>query len=181
MAVPQPHADGRRDRISAGGAAAAGEDLTNERLPSMRAWIVWSVGLLAYIVAVLDRTTLGVSGLQAANRFGASPGVLSSFVVLQVVVYAAAQVPAGVLLDKLGSKTLIVSGGALMAAGQLTLAFTTSLPAAIGARAVLGLGDALTFISVLRLVPPWVPGRRVPLGAQLTGICGQLGQGLPAG
>jgi MFS family permease len=146
----------------------------------MRAWIVWSVGLLAYIVAVLDRTTLGVSGLQAAHKFGASPGVLSSFVVLQVVVYAAAQVPAGVLLDKFGSKTLIVSGGALMAAGQLTLAFTTSLPAAIGARAVLGLGDALTFISVLRLVPHWFPPRRVPLVTQLTGICGQLGQVLSA-
>jgi MFS family permease len=146
----------------------------------MRAWIVWSVGLLAYIVAVLDRTTLGVSGLQAAHKFGASPGVLSSFVVLQVVIYAAAQVPAGVLLDKFGSKTLIVSGGVLMAAGQLTLAFTTSLPAAIGARAVLGLGDALTFISVLRLVPHWFPPRRVPLVTQLTGICGQLGQVLSA-
>jgi MFS family permease len=146
----------------------------------MRAWIVWSIGLLAYIVAVLDRTTLGVSGLQAAHRFGASPGVLSSFVVLQVVVYAAAQVPAGVLLDKFGSKTMIVSGGALMAAGQLTLAFTTSLPTAIGARGVLGLGDALTFISVLRLVPHWFPARRVPLVTQLTGICGQLGQVLSA-
>src|ERR1700758_2294359 len=125
----------------------------------MRAWIVWSVGLLAYIVAVLDRTTLGVSGLQAANKFGASPGVLSTFVVLQVVVYASAQVPAGVLLDKFGSKALIATGGLLMAAGQLTLAVTTSLGAAIGARAVLGLGDALTFISVLRLVSPRVPAR----------------------
>src|ERR1700739_634431 len=113
----------------------------------MRAWIVWSTGLLAYVVAVLDRTTLGVSGLQAAHRFGASPGVLSTVVVLQVVVYAIAQVPAGALLDKLGSKTLIVSGGALMAAGQLALAFSHSLPTAIAARTVLGLGDALTFIS----------------------------------
>src|SRR6202011_1767109 len=146
----------------------------------MRAWIVWSVGLPAYIVAVLDRTTLGVSGLQAANRFGVSPGLLSSFVVLQVVVYAAAQVPAGVLLDKFGPKTLIATGGALMAAGQLTLAFTSSLPEGIGARAALGLGDALTFISVLRLVPHWVPARRVPLVTQLTGICGQLGQVLSA-
>lgn len=146
----------------------------------MRAWIVWSAGLLAYIVAVLDRTTLGVSGLQAAHRFGASPGVLSTFVVLQVVVYAGAQVPAGVLLDKLGSKALIVAGGVLMAAGQLVLALTTSLAAAIGARAVLGLGDALTFISVLRLVPHWFSPRRVPLVTQLTGICGQLGQVLSA-
>ncbi len=146
----------------------------------MRAWIIWATGLLAYIVAVLDRTTLGVSGLNAAERFSASPGVLSAFVVLQVVVYAGAQVPAGVLLDRFGSRSLIVVGAALMAAGQLMLALTSSLPLAIGARAVVGLGDAVTFISVLRLVPHWFPPRRVPLLTQLTGICGQLGQVLSA-
>ncbi|MCV7136419.1 MFS transporter [Mycobacterium hodleri] len=146
----------------------------------MRAWMVWATGLLAYVVAVLDRTTLGVSGLNAAERFDASPSVLSTFVVLQVVVYAAAQVPAGILLDRYGSRVLIVAGAALMAGGQLLLALTESLPLAIGARAVVGLGDALTFISVLRLVPRWFEPRRVPLLTQITGICGQLGQVLSA-
>src|SRR6478752_682665 len=146
----------------------------------VRPWIVWATGLLAYIVAVLDRTTLGVSGLAASDRFGASPSLLSTFVVLQVVVYAGAQVPAGLLLDRFGSKVLIVSGAALMASGQLALAFTESLPVAIAARAVVGLGDAVTFISVLRLVPHWFAPRQVPLLTQLTGICGQLGQVLSA-
>ncbi|BBZ32645.1 MFS transporter [Mycolicibacterium confluentis] len=146
----------------------------------MRRWIVWSVGLLAYIVAVLDRTTLGVSGLDAAVRFDASPGVLSTFVVLQIIVYAGAQIPAGLLLDRFGSRVMIVAGGTLMAAGQLTLAFSESLPVAIGARALLGLGDAFTFISVLRLVPHWFSEREIPLVTQLTGICGQLGQVLSA-
>ncbi|MCV7424247.1 MFS transporter [Mycobacterium yunnanensis] len=146
----------------------------------MRAWMVWTAGLLAYVVAVLDRTTLGVSGLQAAGRFDASPSLLSTFVVLQVVVYAGAQVPAGILLDRYGSRVLIVAGAALMATGQLLLALTESLPLAIGARAVVGLGDALTFISVLRLVPHWFEPRRVPLVTQLTGIFGQLGQVLSA-
>ena len=146
----------------------------------MRPWIVWATGLFAYIVAVLDRTTLGVSGLDAADRFNASPSMLSTFVVLQVIVYAAAQVPAGLLLDRFGSKALITAGAALMASGQLVLAFTESLPAAVAARAVLGLGDALTFISVLRLVPQWFTPRQVPLVTQLTGICGQLGQVLSA-
>ena len=45
---------------------------------------------------------------------------------------------------------------------------------------MVGLGDAVTFISVLRLVPHWFPPRRVPLLTQLTGICGQLGQVLSA-
>ncbi len=146
----------------------------------MRPWIVWTTGLLAYIVAVLDRTTLGVSGLAAADRFSTGPGLLSTFVVLQVVVYAGAQIPAGVLLDRFGSKALITAGGVLMASGQLVLAFTESLPTAIAARAVVGLGDAVTFISVLRLVPHWFAMRQVPLVTQLTGICGQLGQVLSA-
>ena len=147
---------------------------------AVRPWIVWTTGLLAYIVAVLDRTTLGVSGLAAADRFSTGPGLLSTFVVLQVVVYAGAQIPAGVLLDRFGSKALIAAGGVLMASGQLVLAFTESLPMAIGARAVVGLGDAVTFISVLRLVPHWFTMRQVPLVTQLTGICGQLGQVLSA-
>ncbi|WP_197374978.1 MFS transporter [Mycolicibacterium baixiangningiae] len=146
----------------------------------MRPWIVWATGLLAYIVAVMDRTTLGVSGLDAGERFSANPSVLATFVVLQVVVYAGAQVPAGLLLDRFGSKVLIVLGAALMASGQLTLAVSESLPAAIAARAVLGLGDALTFISVLRLVPHWFSPKQVPLVTQLTGFCGQLGQVLSA-
>ncbi|MEZ0355148.1 MFS transporter [Mycobacterium sp. ENV421] len=146
----------------------------------MRAWIVWSTGTLAYIVAVLDRTTMGVSGLDAAKRFSASPGLLSTFVVLQVIVYASAQIPAGLLLDRFGSKRMILTGATLMVAGQLVLAVTVSLPTAIAARAVVGLGDAFTFISVLRLVPHWFTPRQIPLVTQLTGISGQLGQVLSA-
>ena len=145
-----------------------------------RAWIVWSAGLLAYTVAVVDRTTFGVAGLEAADRFAASPAILSTFVVLQLTVYAAAQIPAGVLLDRFGSKAMILTGGTLMVAGQLTLALTESLPVAIAARAVVGLGDAFTFISVLRLVPHWFPPQQIPLVSQLTGLSGQFGQVLTA-
>ena len=146
----------------------------------MRAWVVWGIGVLAYAIGVMQRTTFGVSGLDAADRFSPDPSVLSSFVVLQVFVYAAMQIPAGVLLDRIGSRVMIAAGALLMAAGQITLAFTESLPLAIGARVVVGMGDALTFISVLRLVPHWFAPRRVPLVSQLTGIVGQLGQVLSA-
>jgi MFS family permease len=146
----------------------------------LRPWIVWCAGLLAYIVAVLDRTTFGVSGLAAAERFGASPSVLSSFVVLQIIIYAGAQIPTGVLLDRFGPKAMIVSGLAVMSTGQLTLALTHSLPTAIGGYAIVGLGDAFVFISAIRLVPNWFAAPRVPLLTQLTGICGQLGQVLSA-
>jgi MFS family permease len=145
-----------------------------------RAWLVWAVGLSAYVVAVLDRTSLGVAGLDAQQRFGIGAGVLGSFAVLQLLVYAALQIPVGVLLDRFGSMRLVVAGALLMASGQALMAFADGLTGAVLARVLVGAGDALTFISVLRLVPQWFPVRRVPIVSQVTGIAGQLGQVLSA-
>lgn len=145
-----------------------------------RAWAVWLVGLTAYLVGVMHRTSFGVAGLDAAERFDAAPAVLSGFVVLQLLVYASLQVPAGVLLDRFGARRLVMVGALTMAAGQLALALATELPLAIVARVLVGTGDALTFISVLSVVTAWFPARRVPLMTQLTGLLGQLGQVLSA-
>jgi len=148
--------------------------------PGVRAWAVWSVGLAAYIIAVLHRTSLGVAGLDAQHRFGIGAGALASFAVLQLLVYAGLQVPVGLLLDRFGSLRLVVSGGVLMAAGQALLATTDHVGGAVLARVLVGAGDAMTFISVLRLVPQWFPGKRVPVLTQLTGLVGQAGQVLSA-
>jgi MFS family permease len=148
--------------------------------PGTRAWAVWTVGLAAYIMAVLHRTSLGVAGLDAQHRFHIGAGALASFAVLQLLVYAGLQVPVGLLLDRFGSLRLVVSGAVLMAAGQVLMATTHSVGGAVGARVLVGAGDAMTFISVLRLVPQWFPARRVPVLTQVTGIVGQAGQVLSA-
>lgn len=141
-----------------------------------RAWVMWGLGVLAYMVAVFHRASLGVSGLDAQQRFGTTAAVLSLFGVVQLGVYAALQVPVGVLLDRIGSRRMVAAGGIMMAVGQLLLATADSVPAGLEARVLVGAGDAMTFISVLRLVPAWFPGRRVPLVSQLTGLLGQAGQ-----
>jgi MFS family permease len=145
-----------------------------------RAWLVWLVGLTAYVAAVFSRASLGVAGVQAQERFGTSASVLSLFVVLQLVVYAGLQVPVGIALDRLGSRRMLLLGAATMALGQLALALASDVPTAIAARVLVGAGDAMTFISVLRVVSLWFPGRRVPVMTQLTGILGQTGQVLAA-
>jgi MFS family permease len=147
---------------------------------SRRAWLVWSVGIAAYVVAVLQRTSLGVAGLEATDRFHSSASVLASFTVVQLVVYAGLQVPAGLLLDRFGPRTLIATGAVLMAAGQALLAVSTNVPLAVAGRVLVGAGDAVTFISMLRLVTAWLPPRRVAVMTQVTGIVGQAGQLLSA-
>jgi nitrate/nitrite transporter NarK len=146
-----------------------------ERTPA-RAWLVWGIAVGAYVVAVLQRTSLGVSGLEAASRFEISAGLLGTFAVVQLLVYAGMQVPVGAMVDRVGPRAMVVGGAALMAVGQLALAFAHSFPTAILARVLVGAGDAMTFISVLRLVNSWFPPRQVPVLTQVTGLVGQAGQ-----
>lgn len=140
------------------------------------AWVVWGVGIAAYISAVMQRTSLGVVGAQAAEHFGTSVGVVSTFVVVQIATYALMQIPAGVLLDRFGSRTMLVAGSLVMTMGQGAVALTDDFGIAIAARIVLGAGDATIFTGILRLLPFWFKPSRVPILSQMTGILGQLGQ-----
>ncbi|WP_151773557.1 MFS transporter [Streptomyces abyssomicinicus] len=140
-----------------------------------RAVAVWSVGVSVYFVAVLFRTSLGVSGLDAVERFHVSASALSTFSMLQLLVYAGMQIPVGLLLDRFGTKRVLVVGCVLFTLGQLGFALAPSYGMALVSRALLGCGDALTFLSVLRLGARWFPARRGPLIGQLAGLIGQGG------
>ncbi len=167
-----------------GGAVGDGSDVTATKgsppTSPRTAWIVLGVGVLAYVLTVMQRTTFGVAGIDAAARFEVSPGALSMFVFIQVAVYVALQIPAGLMVDRWGSRRMIVISGVLLVAGQLLLAFAADLGTAIPARVLVGAGDAIVFVAVLALIPRWFPAKRVPLLTQLTGITGQLGQVLSA-
>lgn len=142
-----------------------------------RAALVWGVGTLVYLVAVVHRTSLGVAGIDAADRFHIGASALSSFSILQVLVYAGMQIPVGLMVDRLGTKRVLMMGAVLFTAGQTGFALAHAYPAALAARAVLGCGDAMTFVSVLRLGSRWFPARRGPLvaqGAALFGVAGNL-------
>ncbi|WP_327359207.1 MFS transporter [Streptomyces sp. NBC_01304] len=136
---------------------------------------IWSVGVSVYFVAVIFRTSLGVAGLDAADRFQVNASALSTFSILQLLVYAGMQIPVGLMVDRLGTKRVLTIGAVLFTLGQLGFALSPSYGMALASRALLGCGDAMTFISVLRLGNRWFPARRGPLVAQLAGLIGMGG------
>jgi predicted MFS family arabinose efflux permease len=154
---------------------AADERVQMHDIGRRRAWVIWVVAMAVYVLAVFHRSSLGVAGLLAAERFGISASQLAFFTVLQLFVYVGMQIPVGVLLDRFGSRRLLLVGLVLMTCGQFAFAFTESFPAAIAARAVIGAGDAMIFVSVLRLVAVWFLVRQAPMVVQFTGLLGQSG------
>jgi sugar phosphate permease len=75
-----------------------------------RALIVWGVAVAAYVVAITNRSSFGVATLEVTERFGVSSSLLATMAVAQLVVYAALQVPVGVLLDRYGPRLLVATG-----------------------------------------------------------------------
>jgi MFS family permease len=140
-----------------------------------RAVAVWGIGVAVYMVAVVHRSSLGVAGIDAAARFRVDASALSAFSILQVLVYAGMQIPVGVLVDRYGAKRMLTCGVVLLTAGQSGFALSHDYGTALLARAVLGCGDAMTFISVLRLGSRWFPAKRGPLIAQIAALFGMAG------
>ena len=69
-----------------------------------RAIAVWLSALSLYIVAIVGRTSLGVAGVDALNRFHINASQLAVFTAVQVGVYAFAQIPTGIIMTVLARR-----------------------------------------------------------------------------
>ncbi|MCW2753698.1 MAG: transporter [Marmoricola sp.] len=154
--------------------AVTGDDEAVVR-PGRQAWAVWSVSLAVYMLAVFHRSSLAVAGLAATHRFGISASQLATFTMLQLLVYAGMQIPVGLLIDRFGPRAVLTVGATVLTCAQAGFAFADSYGLALLARIFVGVGDAMTFICVLRLVSTWFAPRRIPVMVQVTGVLGQLG------
>ncbi len=158
--------------------AKTSHDPTSESDPSggVRAWLVWGVAVGVYFLAMFHRNGLAVAVLEAQQRFQVGPGLLSVLPVVQLAVYVALQLPAGVLADRLGPRRTLVIGLLAMTSGVVLFALAPGFELALAARVLIGLGDAVIFLNVIRLAALWFPRRHYALISGFTGVIGSLGQ-----
>lgn len=147
-----------------------------EPVGGARAWLVWGVAVGGYFLAMLHRNGLGVAALEAQSRFDVGPALLSLLPMLQLLVYVLLQVPAGLLADRLGPRYTLVMGMIAMAVGSCLFALAPGIELAVAGRFLIGLGDALVFLNVIRLAALWFPRARYALVSGLTGVVGGTGQ-----
>ncbi|WP_431868368.1 MFS transporter [Nocardiopsis eucommiae] len=147
-----------------------------EPVGGARAWLVWGVAVAGYFLAMLHRNGLGVAALEAQSRFDVGPALLSLLPMLQLLVYVVLQVPAGLLADRLGPRYTLGMGMIAMAVGSCLFALAPGIELAVAGRFLIGLGDALVFLNVIRLAALWFPRSRYALVSGLTGVVGGTGQ-----
>src|SRR4051794_16493064 len=146
------------------------------RAAANRGWRMWALAAAFYLVAIFHRMSLGVASLDASARFGVSTSAIAMLSTVQLGLYLAMQIPAGLLADRLGPRRSLALGLLAIGAGELVFAFSPTFGVAIAGRALVGAGDACMFLNVLRVAAQWLPRRRYALAAALTGVCGSIGQ-----
>jgi len=123
---------------------------------------------------------MGVASVEASHRYSTTAAQLASLAVLQLVVYASMQIPVGILLDRYGPRAMLTIGALVMAAGQAVVSSSLTLELAVAGRMLVGMGDAFTFISMIRMSNNWLSGKQAAIAQQWMATIGQLGQILSA-
>ena len=129
----------------------AGKTARLKRIQTISLTLLVVAGLVAYldrgILAIAQKDIIAEMGL-TATQFGLLAAAFS-------LPYAFAQLPMGVLLDRLGARITMGFGIIIWSAGQLAGGFVNNLLQFQIARAILGVGEAPAFPAGAKVFSEW--------------------------
>ncbi len=134
----------------AGKAVSAAGDVV-----SRRRWIVWGSISAALFLSFFHRVAPAVIADKLMVEFEIGAAGLGALSATYFYVYLIMQIPTGVLADGLGPRKTAAAGSLVAALGALLFALAPNLAAAFAGRLLVGLGTAVAFICVLKVVTAW--------------------------
>jgi sugar phosphate permease len=130
------------------------------------------------VINYLDRSTLSIANRQIRDDLHLSLGEMGILLSAFSWSYAFAQLPTGILVDKVGPRILLAVGLAIWSIAQACGGLARSLRVLISTRVVLGVGEAPQFPAGARVVSDWYPPRERGLPTGLFNSSSSLGPAL---
>ncbi|BBF93563.1 MFS transporter [Blastochloris tepida] len=154
---------------------ASGAENRGARLPVVTVVVLVATCAGIYVISQFLRGSIGVIAPNLARELSlnaAEIGLLSS---LFFLMFAAAQLPLGIALDRFGPRACLLGSVSLAIAGSLLFALAGSFAGLLGARVLMGLGCAALLMAPLAVYARWFPPDRFStlLGIQMA--VGSLG------
>ena len=121
-----------------------------------RGWIslfLFSLAMINYV----DRVALSVASKPIAQEFGLSPVAMGYLFSSFLWTYLVCLIPMGILVDRLGTKTVNAAGIALWSAATMMTGTAWNYASLITTRLAMGIGEATTFPAGGRVVREWIP------------------------
>jgi MFS transporter, ACS family, D-galactonate transporter len=130
----------------------------------------WSIAFLlgfGVLVNYFDRVNLSVSQEALHASFGISMVTFGYMLSTYSWTYAAFQLPAGLILDRFGVKLVGRIGALLWSVASFAAAISTGLGGFLGARLLLGVGEAPTFPANAKAIGYWFPAEERSLATAI--------------
>ncbi|ELY53544.1 major facilitator superfamily protein [Natronococcus amylolyticus DSM 10524] len=139
--------------------------------PTKRRWLAWAALATVFLLVNLHRLSTAVISEELTVDFETSAAQLGTLHASFFLIYAAIQIPTGVLADRLGPRYVGSIGGIVLSLGAVGFALSGSYLAAFASRALIGLGSGVIFVSILRFCANWY---RPDEFATMTGLTGSI-------
>ena len=118
-------------------------------------WSIFATLALMYILVYFYRVSLAVVAGDLSRELQLTPSQLGSLSGVMFYVYAAAQLPLGPMIDRLGSRWVISCCGVLSTLGGVLFSQADSLAVAMIARVLIGVGTASVLMATFTLFSSW--------------------------
>lgn len=121
-----------------------------------RRWIVWLPLALAFMTAYFHRTATGVMADSLMRDFSITTaselGILSS---IYFYVYAAMQMPAGILADQFGPRKTVSVAMLVATAGAIVFGAADTISGIYLGRVLVTLGISVIYVSIVKIYVGW--------------------------
>ena len=118
-------------------------------------WTIFATLALMYIMAYFYRVSLAVVAGDISRELHLTPHQLGTLSGVLFYVYAAAQLPLGPMIDRLGSRLVIGGCGVLTTLGGILFSQADTLAIAMIARMLIGVGTASVLMATFTLFSHW--------------------------
>lgn len=118
-------------------------------------WQIFFILALVYILVYFYRVSLAVVAGDLSRDLDLTPAQLGSLSSILFYVYAAAQIPLGPMIDRLGSRLVISGCGVLTAVGGILFSQAAGMGEAMVARVLLGVGTSCVLMATFAIFSHW--------------------------
>jgi ACS family D-galactonate transporter-like MFS transporter len=132
-----------------------------------RRWTIAFLLSLGVLVNYFDRVNLTVSHDALTSEFGINDVTFGFLLGAYNWTYAACQLPSGVLLDRFGVRKVGIVSILLWSIASFAAALTRGVGGFLGARFLLGVGEASTFPANAKAIGYWFPAEQRSLATSL--------------
>ncbi|KAB1193104.1 MFS transporter [Haloferax sp. MBLA0076] len=123
--------------------------------PTRWRWVLWALLAVGFLLVSFHRVTTAVLADDLSRAFDTTGAELGMLHAAFFYIYAALQLPSGILVDRVGSRRVAAAGLAVMSLGVFGFALAPTYALAFASRALLGLGGSVLYTATLRFLANW--------------------------